>query len=73
MKIKGKTLYAIYKNGEHKGNETGFSEENAIRNYIISSMLSESLDNKEFMQQYSAKVAINGIHHHFIITEDLLN
>jgi hypothetical protein len=30
-------LFAIYKNGEHKGNERGFSIEDTIKKYLIAS------------------------------------
>lgn len=62
---KGK-LYAIYKNGEHKGNERGKSKNEAIKAYITASELAEFLDDENFICQYSAEIAINGVHHHFI-------
>lgn len=62
---KGK-LYAIYKNGEHKGNERGESKNQAIKAYIVASDLGEFLGDENFVRQYSAEIAINGVHHHFI-------
>lgn len=62
---KGK-LYAIYKNGEHKGNERGKSKNEAIKAYIIASDLGHFLNDENFIRQYSAKIAINGVHYHFI-------
>lgn len=59
-------LYAIYKNGIHKGNERGKTKDNAILHYIRESLLSDFIDDYEFLQQYSAKIAINGVHYHFI-------
>lgn len=56
-------LYAIYKNGEHKGNERGLSVSDAINKYIISSILEDFLNDKEFMSQYTGKIAINGVHY----------
>lgn len=63
--IKGK-LYAIYKNSVHKGNERAKSKSEAIKAYITASDLSDFLDDQTFINQYSAKIAINGIHHHLI-------
>lgn len=63
--LKGQ-LYAIYKNDVHKGNERALSKKEAIEAYIIASGLSELLDEKSFISQYSAEIAINGFHHHFI-------
>ncbi|WP_339663127.1 hypothetical protein [Croceibacter atlanticus] len=59
-------LYAIYKNGVHKGNERAICKEEAIISYIIESSLSDFLDDIKFVSQYSAMPAISGIHHHFI-------
>ena len=56
------TLYAIYKNGVHKGNEKGFSEKDAIKNYVIASSFVEFLNDTNFMQQYEGIIAIEGLH-----------
>lgn len=65
MSIK-KELFAIYKNGEHKGNERASNKQEAIKKYIIASNFSEFLSDENFIKQYSAKKAINGIHHYLI-------
>jgi hypothetical protein len=62
MKTKQGELFAIYKNEEHKGNERGISENDAIRNYIIASLLENFIEDEKFISQYSAKTAIKGIH-----------
>lgn len=59
-------MYAIYKNGEHKGNERGESKNEAIKSYIVASDFAEFLENESFVNQYSAEIAVNGLHHHFI-------
>lgn len=59
-------LYAIYKNGEHKGNERGKSEMKAINNYIIASGLGEFINQKTLKSKYSAIKSVNGIHHYLI-------
>lgn len=61
-----KKLYAIFKNGKHKGNERGFNRTEAIQNYIKSSLLEEFIDDEKFIAQYKAIAAVNGIHHHYI-------
>ena len=63
--IKGE-LYAIFKNGNHLGNEKGKSKSEAIIAYINAADLSEFLNDETFIRQYSAEIAINGVHHHFI-------
>ena len=56
-------LYAIYKNGVHKGNERAINGNKAIKNYIIDSGLAEFLNNDSFLKQYSFKKAVKGIHY----------
>jgi hypothetical protein len=63
MSNKNKILFAIYKKDEHKGNERGFSEEDAIKNYVIASGFKEFLKEGEFIKQYSAVIAIEKIHY----------
>ncbi len=58
-----KDFFAIYKNGQHKGNEMGFTSDDAIKMYVIESLLEEFLSDPEFMAQYTAIKAINGIHY----------
>jgi hypothetical protein len=55
-------LYAIYKNGEHKGNERGFSIEDAIKKYLIASSFETLLADFEFVSQYSGSLAIEKLH-----------
>jgi predicted RNA-binding protein len=59
-------LFAIYKNNEHMGNERAMSEMDAIKSYIIASDFESLLNDVKFIKQYSASVAINGIHHYKI-------
>ena len=56
-------LFAIYKNGIHKGNVRAKSKQRAIELYVTDSMLKEFLGDIDFMLQYSAKDAISGIHY----------
>jgi len=58
-----RTLYAIYKNGVHKGNERATSASDAIKNYVIASHLGDLLGDKSFMEQYSAIIAIADVHY----------
>lgn len=62
MKNKDKILFAIYKNGNHLGNEKGKNKMDAIKKYLIASSYKESLNDIEFLSQYSAIVAIKQIH-----------
>lgn len=57
-------LYAIYKNGMHKGNERALNGNEAIVKYVIASDFSIFLKDKEFMGQYSFKKAIERVHYH---------
>lgn len=66
-------LFAIFKNKNHVGNQKGATSEEAIKNYIIESMLEEFVNDKDFLAKYSAIKAINGIHHHFIANKEILN
>ena len=63
MKNEDKIIYAIYKNGEHKGNQKDKSHSDAIKSYIIDSGFKSFLNDKEFMSQYSAKIAIETVHY----------
>lgn len=63
MKNQGEKLYAIYKNGEHKGNQRGKSKIDVIRQYVIDSDFQSFLNDIEFMQQYKAIIAIEKIHY----------
>lgn len=60
--MKEQKLFAIYKNGEHKGNEKGLSKEDAIKKYLIASSFETLLDDFEFIAQYTAFIAIENEH-----------
>jgi hypothetical protein len=55
-------LFAIYKNGEHKGNERGISIEDAIKKYLINSSFGTLLDDYEFVAQYTSVLAVKNVH-----------
>lgn len=60
--MKGLKLFAIYKNGEHKGNERGSSIEDAIKKYLIASSYKTLLDDSEFTSQYTGCLAVENVH-----------
>ncbi|SDR76244.1 hypothetical protein SAMN05216503_0794 [Polaribacter sp. KT25b] len=62
MKEETNTLYAIYKNGIHLGNEKGININDAIRKYLIASLYEDFLEDKEFASLYSGKESIKKIH-----------
>jgi hypothetical protein len=62
MKNETQTLFAIYKNEIHLGNEKAENINAAIRKYLIAALFEESLNDKEFVSLYSGKKAIQGIH-----------
>lgn len=64
MKKTEKTLFAIYKNGNHIGNERAKSKDEALKRYLISSNYSELLNDKEFLSNYSLSNATKGIHYY---------
>lgn len=66
MKTINQQLYAIYKNGVHKGNEKGISEKDAILKYLKSAGYKDLLNDPEFINSYSSVKAVNGIHHHYV-------
>jgi hypothetical protein len=55
-------LFAIYKNGEHKGNERGFSIEDAIKKYLIASSFETLLGDFKFVTQYTGILAVENVH-----------
>lgn len=55
-------LFAIYKNGQHKGNERGISKEDAIKKYLIASSFGTLLDDFEFVAQYTGVLALENVH-----------
>lgn len=56
-------LYAIFKNGFHKGNERANNGNDAIKNYIITSELLDFLNDDSFIAQYTFSEAVNGVHY----------
>jgi hypothetical protein len=62
MKNKKNPLFAIYKNGNHLGNERGENIADAIKNYLVAALFEDSIDDIEFVSLYSGKVAIKNIH-----------
>lgn len=60
-------LFAIFKNGYHKGNERGFSKNDAIIKYVKASLFEEYLTDSKFMSQYTSIKAKNGIHFNEIL------
>jgi len=63
------TLYAIFKNQIHVGNQPGMFPDDAIKNYIIESMLDDFLEDTTFLKQYSAILAIEWVHYHRSYTQ----
>ncbi|PVX48857.1 hypothetical protein C7377_1881 [Balneicella halophila] len=61
------TLYAIFKDGKHLGNEKGKSKIEAIKNYLKSAGYDNLINDLEFINNYSSEKAINGVHHHLVI------
>jgi hypothetical protein len=56
-------LFAIYKNGNHLGNQRGACEDDAIKKYVIEAKFKHFLDDKEFMDKYKAVLAIESLHY----------
>lgn len=63
MKKEAQTLFAIYKNDIHLGNEKDVNKNAAIKKYLIAALYEESLNDKEFVSLYSSIKAIQGIHY----------
>jgi hypothetical protein len=63
MKTPKNTLFAIYKNGKHLGNEREKDEDAAIKKYLTAALFNELLTDSEFVSFYSAKIAIKNIHY----------
>ncbi|WCO01998.1 hypothetical protein [Psychroserpens ponticola] len=63
MKKSKMTLFAIYKNGIHLGNEKGKDIDDAINKYLVASFFEEFLDDLEFKSLYSGKIAMKSIHY----------
>ncbi|MFV8356298.1 hypothetical protein ACNQGB_08985 [Flavobacterium sp. XS1P32] len=60
--MKKPNLFAIYRKGEHLGNERGFSTADAIKKYLIASSFETLLDDSEFVSQYSSNLAVEYVH-----------
>ncbi len=59
-----KPLFAIYKNGNHKGNVRAESISDAINTYILDSGIEKTLlSDSKFLSQYKGEKAIKGLHH----------
>ena len=54
-------LFAIYKNGEYKGNERGYSIKDAIKKYLIASCFEKLLNDFEFVAQYSGSLIVENM------------
>ena len=63
MKNKENILFAIYKNGNHLGNQRGKGLDDAIKKYLIAALFEDFLDDKEFVSLYSGRVAIKKVHY----------
>jgi len=59
-----KNLYAIFKNQKHLGNQRGTSKKDAIKLYMIASGYGDPTEKKELTKNYSAEIAINGVHNY---------
>ena len=58
--------FAIFKNKKHIGNEKSNSKKKAIESYLKAAGFKNSINNYGFLKKYSAKIAINEIHHYLI-------
>jgi len=58
------TIFAIYKNGEHLGNEKALNEKDAIEKYLIAALFIELINDSIFVSKYNAIEAIKGIHYY---------
>lgn len=56
-------LYAIFKDGFHKGNERAINGHEAIKKYIIASGLPEFINDTDLLSRFTFKIAIKGIHY----------
>ncbi len=67
--LSNSVLFAIYKLGEHVGNERGTSEEEALNNYFIAAGLEPTMVSRELRSWFSVRIAIEGLHYqlsHFL-------
>jgi hypothetical protein len=56
-------LYAIYFKGTHRGNIRSTSESNAIKEYLIDSLLGDFINDIDFLFYFSAIEAVENIHY----------
>ena len=56
-------IFAIYKSGNHLGNEKARSKESAIHKYLVAASFKNSMHDKEFTSLYTAKTVEKGIHY----------
>lgn len=64
MKETKTTLFAIFKKGNHLGNERAKTKEEALTKYLITSKYRSFIDDKEFLTNYSLSVAKKGVHYY---------
>lgn len=62
MKNRKQTLFTIYKNGNHLGNEKGDNINTAIKKYLIAAWFEEFVNNEDYVSIYSGEKAMIGIH-----------
>lgn len=62
MKKQELKLFAIYKNGEHLGNEKATNKKTAVKKYIINAGFKLLINDEAFVSKYTAIVAIEEIH-----------
>ncbi|WP_316799053.1 hypothetical protein [Pedobacter frigidisoli] len=63
MDHRAETLFAIYKNGNHLGNERAYNIEEAINKYLIAAGFETLLNDVEFRNQYAAFTAVLSEHY----------
>ena len=56
------TLFAIYKNNNHKGNIRANNQNEAIKKFIVASGLSEFSNDECYLLKFESKIAIKEIH-----------
>lgn len=61
---KEEKIYAIFKKGKHMGNQKGNSKLDAVKSYLSAANYINYSNAYEFIEQYSAKIAIPGIHYY---------
>jgi len=56
-------LYAIYFKGTHRGNIRSSSESNAIKMYLIESLLGDYVNDIDFLINFFAVEAVENVHY----------